>query len=355
MAFNAKVLSGVAFFIFSVTLWGVKGCFILLLGLIKSPRAFFKKNDNSTLPEVAKDPALGKHDHVILKSSQNLKIKYVANGEKGKPLMLCVHGFPECWYSWRHQLKEFSDKYWVVAIDLPGYGDSDKPEGKEPYLVENLTRYLSEIITELGYEKATMVAHDWGGAIVWAFAVQYADLCEKVVIMNAPNRKGFQKGFSFKQYCNSWYMFFFQLPCLPELMLGANNMQMLDAAFRGTADGAMSDMGVKNKKMMTEDDVKVYKYALHTWGARQCAVNYYRANNLLRAVLNPPPRSALSAKLTAPTLLIWGTGDAALSIELARYSAEMSDLITVEYVENCSHWVQQDNPSEVNRLMRKFL
>ena len=90
--------------------------------------------------------------------------------------------------------------------------------------------------------------------------------------------------------------------------------------------------------------------------ARRCAINFYRANHPLRNVLNPPPKFSGKPKvLTAPTLLIWGTGDTAITIELARLSAEISELVTVEYVEDCSHWVQQDNPTEVNRLMRKFL
>ncbi|KAF6017122.1 ceeh-1 [Bugula neritina] len=277
-----------------------------------------------------------------------LKITYVANGKRGNPLMLCVHGFPECWYSWRFQLKEFSSKYWVVAINLPGYADSDKPSELANYTAERLIDNLAEVVEALGYEKGTVVAHDWGGALVWSFASLYSTMCDKVVIMNAPHFSAMKKMFrTLKQYRKSWYMFFFQLPWLPEMLVGCGNFHMFNECFRG------EESGVKNLENMTEADVDVYKHALHSWEARKCAFNYYRANigNVSPQFIERLKKSSISC----PLLLIWGTEDTALSLELAALSAKVSNLVSVEYVAGASHWVQQDNPEEVNKYMWKFL
>ncbi|XP_067933533.1 epoxide hydrolase 4-like [Watersipora subatra] len=346
-----RILVKVIFYI-SIAIWGCRGILMMLSTIIKFSKVLFVKKNRSQLPSCATDPSLGTHDSLTLNfrgetsacSVRSLKIKYVANGKSGLPLMLCIHGFPECWYSWRHQLKEFSSKYRVVAIDLPGYGDSDKPADKDFYSVTSLVDTIAQIIIELGYESATIVSHDWGGALAWNFAVNHADKCEQVIVMNAPNAVGFQKGFTFKQYCMSWYMFFFQLPWLPEFMMSCCDFQFMNDCFRGA-------WGVTDKSRLTDEDVEVYKYSLSSWEARNSAINYYRRNNML----SRDHFRGKKFKLECPVLLIWGTEDQALSLELAAKSANASDLITLEYVEGASHWVQQDNPEEVNRLMWEFL
>lgn len=81
---------------------------------------------------------------------QGVKLHYVEKGDSSKPLMLFIHGFPEFWYSWRHQIKEFSKDYRTVAVDMRGYGDSEKPEGYAPYVLYNMTEDIKALVTELG-------------------------------------------------------------------------------------------------------------------------------------------------------------------------------------------------------------
>ena len=100
--------------------------------------------------------------------------------------MLMLHGFPEFWYSWRHQIPEFARDYKVVALDLRGYNDSDKPQDVDAYVMEELIRDIEGVIKGLGYESCVLVAHDWGGAIAWSFAYAYPQMVERLIVLNNP-------------------------------------------------------------------------------------------------------------------------------------------------------------------------
>ncbi|XP_077989005.1 epoxide hydrolase 3-like isoform X2 [Glandiceps talaboti] len=276
----------------------------------------------------------------------DVKIHYVANGERSKPLMLLLHGFPEFWYSWRHQLREFSKDYRVVAVDMRGYGDSDIPKGIAPYAMTCLTGDVRDMIPALGYSSCVLVAHDWGAAVAWRFAMDYPDLVDKLVIMNGPHPDRFRKviSSSLKQFLMSWYMFLFQLPFLPEIVFKLNDYSWIKGAFCG------KEMGMRNPEAMTEEDIEAFKYNIQREGASTAMVNYYRA-----AVRYPPAGKPKSPIITSPTLLIWGAEDKALDISLTEGLEKYVSDITVKLVPNASHWVQQDRPDETNRLMREFL
>ena len=112
---------------------------------------------------------------------------------EGKPLMLFLHGFPEFWYSWRHQLRHFRHRFHTVAVDLRGYNDSDKPLGIANYDLDLLVGDVAELIEQLGGGKAVLVGHDWGGVVAWAVAIDRPELVQRLVIMNAPHPKAATK------------------------------------------------------------------------------------------------------------------------------------------------------------------
>ncbi|PVD33365.1 hypothetical protein C0Q70_04619 [Pomacea canaliculata] len=272
------------------------------------------------------DPSLGVHGYAHL---EDVRLHYVTNGSEDKPLLLLVHGFPEFWYSWRYQLKEFHDNYRVVAVDQRGYGDSDKPNGVHNYTVATLVSDLRELVTTLGCKKCTVVGHDWGGIIAWAFAQTTPDMVERLIILNCPSSAAYVKHCSngLSQLKKSWYMTLFQVPRVPELFLS------------------------------TEDYAALTLFHSKTYGSNgfTAPLNYYRA--LLRY-----PQFAFirlqspQLRVTCPTLIIWGCNDAALDKELAALSAEtVEGDVTVKYIEDCSHWTQMDRPEEVNKYMREFL
>ena len=265
---------------------------------------------------------------------------YVCGGDPTKKLMLFIHGFPEFWYSWRHQLKEFSKDYFVVAIDQRGYGDSDKPNGVHNYTVDKLIEDIQQLLEALDKRDIILVAHDWGGAIAWSFAAKYADLVNKLIILNAPHPLLFReiRQKSFAQFLKSWYMLFFSLPLLPEFALKSNDYYIFDFSFR-------KDNG---EPLFSSDQLEAYKYTFDK-NSFTYPLNYYRA--VIRGYASTPPPSY---QIKVPTLIIWGKKDKYLSTELAQPSKYVDDL-DVKYIDHCSHWIQMEEPLLVNQYIRQFL
>ena len=276
------------------------------------------------------------HDYI---TTNGVNLHYVTQGSG--PLMLMLHGFPEFWYSWRYQIPEFASDFKVVAPDLRGYNDSDKPASQSAYVMNELVRDVEGIITGLGYEKCVLVAHDWGGGIAWSFASKYPQMLEKLIIMNCPHPAKFSEGLRTpQQLLRSWYMFFFQLPVIPELFLQSQDYQFIENAFKG--------MAIKKSAFSTED-INVYKDAAAKRGALTAMINYYRN------ILGSPMFNQNSSILEVPTLMIWGEEDTALGKELTYGTESYVEDFQIRYISNCSHWVQQEQPELVNQYMREFL
>ncbi|KAK7479577.1 hypothetical protein BaRGS_00029214 [Batillaria attramentaria] len=321
--------------------------FRVLVGIVKKgPRTLFYTKHRPAPPACMQDPSLGVHGFAHL---EDVRLHYVSNGAEDKPLMLLVHGFPEFWYSWRHQLREFKDRFRVVAVDQRGYGDSDKPKGVSNYALTTLTNDLRQLIPALGYKKCVLVGHDWGGLVCWAFAQTNPEMVERLIVMNCPSVDAYFKRLmsGFSQLKKSWYVSFFQIPCVPEMFMGLSDMNALTGMFTGKA------MGVKSGAM-TEEDVEAYKYTFQRSGFT-APINYYRAlvryPGLALYRLRQP-----ELKVTCPTLIIWGCKDGALDTELAALSADtVSEEATIKYIEDSSHWTPMDRPELVNEYMRDFL
>lgn len=255
--------------------------------------------------------------------------------------MLFLHGFPECWYSWRHQIPEFAQTYKVVAVDLRGYNDSDKPEGQAAYRMPEFIADIKGMIKALGYEQCILVGHDWGGIIAWHFAYAHPDMLKQLIILNAPHPALFsQKLFTSGQWLRSWYMLFFQVPFLPEFLIQLGDFKALEMAFLGMA---------VRKSAFTKEDLDFYKDAFAKRGALTASLNYYR--NALQQTLTERNWQTLYV----PTLMIWGEEDIALDKELTDGVETYVHDFQIQYIPNCSHWVQQEQPELVNQYIRHFL
>ncbi|XP_048055560.1 epoxide hydrolase 4 isoform X3 [Megalobrama amblycephala] len=126
--------------------------------------------------------------NIVFKCEESgLRFHYVAAGERGKPLMLFLHGFPEFWFSWRHQLREFKSEFRVVAVDMRGYGESDLPSSTESYRLDYLVTDIKDIVEYLGYNRCFLVGHDWGGIIAWLCAIHYPEMVTKLIVLNSPH------------------------------------------------------------------------------------------------------------------------------------------------------------------------
>ena len=278
------------------------------------------------------------HEGVV----NGVKLHYVEAGEG--PLVVLLHGFPEFWYSWRHQIPALAAAgFRVLAPDMRGYNLSEKPKGVRHYRTELLIEDVAALVRLAGEERAVIVGHDWGGGIAWGVPMRYPDLVSKLIVLNAPHPLAFQRELrSPRQLAKSWYMFFFQLPWLPEASFRAGGYRFLERVLRRDPVQAGA---------FTEEDIARYKEAIAQPGALTAAINYYRA-----ALRTNPFRAAREVEtITAPTLLIWGERDRYLSIRLTEDLDRWVPNIRVERIADASHWVQVDAAERVNDLMIDFL
>jgi pimeloyl-ACP methyl ester carboxylesterase len=272
-------------------------------------------------------------------STNGIKLHYVTEGSGS--LMIFLHGFPEFWYSWRHQIPEFASDRKVVAPDLRGYNDSDKPSDRNAYIMAEFVQDIKGLIEGLGYDRCILVGHDWGGAIAWNFAYAYPQMLEKLIILNLPHPAKFAEGLrSPQQLLRSSYIFFFQIPFLPELLLQTNDYGPLEAAFKGMA---------VDKNTFSQADLDAYKTAVAKPGALTAMLNYYR--NIFAQGMTSQDWSVL----TVPTLMIWGEDDTALGKELTYGTEAYVRDFRIRYIPHCSHWVQQEQPQLVNQYIRDFV
>ncbi|MDJ0899273.1 MAG: alpha/beta hydrolase [Xenococcus sp. MO_188.B8] len=278
-----------------------------------------------------------KQDYIL---SNGVRLHYVTQGEG--PLMLMLHGYPEFWYSWRYQIPEFAKDYKVVALDLRGYNESEKPQERAAYGIAELIKDVEGVIKGLGYDRCILVGHDWGGAIAWSFAYAHPEMLEKLIVMNSPHLAKFAAALRSnpQQMLRSWYILFFQIPLLPELRLQFDNYRAIASAF---IDSAI------NKTAFTPEDLAAYKNAAAKPGALTAMINYYR--NIFPRPLNQTTWDVLQV----PTLMIWGKNDKFLGKELTYDTQDYVKDFQLRYIPNCSHWVQQEQPNLVNQYMREFL
>ena len=145
---------------------------------------------------------------------------HVAQQGNGKKLVVLLHGWPEFWYTWRYQMPELAKEYTVIAPDLRGFNKSDKPKGIQNYKADIVASDIAELIKQMGFKKAFVVGHDWGGAIAWTFASMYPNMLEKLAIINCPHPKEMLKMIKSNptQLLKSWYMFMHQLPLILEFI-----------------------------------------------------------------------------------------------------------------------------------------
>jgi len=279
-----------------------------------------------------------------------VRLHYVSTG-KG-PLILFLHGFPEFWYEWKDQLAEFGKDYLAVAPDMRGYNLSAKPESLDQYQMDLLIEDVHALAAHLGHKKFTLVGHDWGGAVAWAYAAAHPETLDKLVIINAPHPGVFARLLREDpdQQKASQYMLMFRSP-QAEQTLSANDHAMLVNIVLGA--------GLKSGTF-TEEDKKAYLAAWSQPGALTGGLNYYRAMEV-----GPPPPGASGAAATGkfparldiktPTLVIWGEKDTALTTHNLEGLEQFVPTLTIKRIPDATHWVIHEKPAEINGYIREFL
>jgi epoxide hydrolase 4 len=288
---------------------------------------------NDTLPDLVE------HRYVDF---GDVRLHYVEAGEG--PLVVLLHGFPQFWYMWRFQIPALAEAgFRVVAPDMRGYNLSEKPRGVRNYRIELLARDVERLILACGEESAAVVGHDWGAVVAWATAMRHPGRVRRLGILNVPHPERFARGLLRPaQLLRSSYMFFFQVPRLPEKALAARDFASLRYALRYEPVHPVA---------FTDGDIERYVEALARPGALTAALNYYRA--LFRR--NPLKARALLRRIEAPVIVIWGERDRFLGKELAEPDPCWVPNLRLERLPHASHFVAEDRSDEVNLFLLEFL
>ena len=282
------------------------------------PLAFYPIN--------AQETEFGKHGYA---TSGDVKIHYVTQGEG--PLVVMIHGFPDYWYTWRKQMPTLAKNFKVVAIDQRGYNRSGKPTGVEQYQMEKLVSDVQAVIKHFGADKATVIGHDWGGAVAWSFAMAHPEMTERLVILNLPHFNGLQR-----ELANN--------PAQRQASAYAREFQTEGAASKLSPEGLVFWVRDADAKKKYVDAFKRSSF--------EGMLNYYKANY---------PRPPYESREELPpvdcsVLMIHGLKDSAL------LPGALNDTwkwvkrdLTIVTLPDAGHFVQQDAEIEVTQAIDSWL
>ena len=271
----------------------------------------------------------------------NLRMHYVEAG--AGPTVVLLHGFPEMWWSWRHQIQPLAEAgFRVVVPDQRGYNDTDK---QGPYDLDTLAGDVCHLVESLGAGKtARIVGHDWGGAVAWHLAATRPEVCERVAVLNCPHPAIMRtRIFRPRQLVRSWYVFMFQVPGLAERLLTADHGGGVIRALKGN---------VIDRTNFSDEELKPYREAILKPGAAKAMLGWYRAMgpSMIKSIRQPLP------KIGADALLLWGMKDTALGYEdLVPGTERWAPKVKIVPIENSGHFVQSEAPAPVNKALIDFL
>jgi len=288
--------------------------------------------------------------HQDARLPNGMRLHYAQSGDPAAPLILFIHGFPEFWAAWEHQLEAFGCDHHAVAPDMRGFNLSDQPPEVEKYRAKYLVEDLRLLIAHLRHQRCVLVAHDWGGAVAWNFAALYPQLVQRLVIVNSPHPALFQRDLAGNpaQIQASAYMNLLRSPRAEEIM-GENDFARMAKLVAG--------MGQEVAWLTPELKARY----LECWRRGITGgLNYYRASPLYPANETEPgaaavtiPRELVTVKV--PTLVIWGMRDEALLPRLLDGLKDYVGDLRIARIEAGSHWVVHEQPQQVNALIRGFL
>ncbi|KAH1028147.1 epoxide hydrolase 4 [Dendroctonus ponderosae] len=282
-----------------------------------------------TPPSFLVDSSMGQHKHVKLKGT---KLHYVESGPKDQPLVLLLHGFPDFWLSWRYQIPILSVNFHVVALDLKGFGDSDKPAWRSSYKIDTILNELTQFVHSLGVKSCIVIGHDLGALLGWYLVHKNPSVVSKFVAVSCPHPNVFWM--TFNSTYNYQWLNYVQLPYLPEL------------------DAVKEDVKIINEyyKHLPAKDVHLdaYKYTFSRKEDWTGPINYYRNLTLFKV-------SEHLDQIEVPVILVTGGKDQFVSLEGIIKSTEFCEFFRLKVIEDCGHFPQQENPEIFNDVLLKYL
>lgn len=275
------------------------------------------------------------------RETNGIKLHTVEAGPKDGEMVVLLHGFPEFWYGWKEQIPFLVRQgYRVVAPDQRGYNLSDKPKRVRDYHLDKLADDIIGLIDKFGRQKVLLVGHDWGAAVTWWLAARNPERFHRVIVLNVPHIDALRGSWrsNWEQVRKSWYILFFQIPLLPELI----------GRITSYRPGLRLMVASSHADTFTADDMQKYLEAWRQLGAMRSMLNWYRSI-VRHSPKLPDPRVKI------PLLIVWGAQDIALTRKIAVQSLDYCDDGQLYFLEEATHWVQHDEPEKVNRLIGRFL
>lgn len=261
----------------------------------------------------------------------------VARLGKGDPIVF-LHGFPEAWISWRHQMRAFADLgRMAVAPNMRGYGNSDKPAGIRAYRVKELAKDIVGLVRALGVERVDLVGHDWGGAVAWEVAMRHPEIIRKLAILNCPHPRIMRKHILFDrdQARRSWYFFVFQLPIIPERAI--SKPDFIAKVLKRDA---------VHPERFDDASLEAIREVVQSPGTPRAALAYYRASMRFLSMTNTIVKPT--------TLVVWGERDSALGTQLLEGLERYVYHTLIHRIPDAGHFVQQDAPEAVTEALTSF-
>ncbi|CAH0559222.1 unnamed protein product [Brassicogethes aeneus] len=296
---------------------------------IWDPNGFFKLQLRDKPPDCLVDSTLGQHKYVKLKG---VKFHYVESGSKENPLIILLHGFPDCWLSWRYQIPALSENFHLIALDLKGFGDSDKPLSKRSYRIEVILEELKQLIASLGVSSTTIIGHDLGALLGWYFVHQYPEMVDKFFAVSCPHPNIYWKSLS--TTLNYQWVNFAQLPYLPEIDALKEDVRIIT--------------DYHNYLPAKDVYLEAYKYSFSRKEDWTGPINYYR--NL--------PFTKISdncEQINVTTVLVTGNKDNFLKLEDIVKSTEFCEKFYMKIIDGAGHFPHQESPEMFNKILLKYL
>ncbi len=277
-------------------------------------------------------------------SGDGVTLSGLEAGPADGPLVILLHGFPEDAQSWRRQIDDLATAgLRVLALDQRGYADSGRPAGQGAYHIDHLASDVAAVATSLGHDRFDLVGHDWGGVVAWWLAMRRPERLRKLVILNAPNPGAMAKYLrrSPAQLLRSAYIGLFQLPAVPEFLLGVGRSAILAGVLRRSS----------RRGAFSEDELDRLRAQWRIPGAMTAMLNWYRT-------LKPARRSSGASRrhrIAAPTLILWGAQDRFLGRGLAQASADLCERAEVRILEDATHWLHHEQAEVIDAAIVRFL
>ena len=287
-----------------------------------------RNTDASLLPDLDLDSTF--------REVNGLNLHVVAGGDSDAPLVVLLHGHPDFWYGWRHQIGSLLEAgFRVVVPDQRGCNLSDAPDSIDAYRLSNLASDVCELIRREGRESAHIVGHDFGGFVAWNLALRHPTMVNRLAIFNVPHPTVYRETLlsSPQQIIRSWYVWLYQLPRIPEWLLRRNDMENMVDSLKITSKPGTFD----------EETIEQYKAAWQHTGIKP-RVNWYRGFRR-----SDRPSDSLVGQ---PTLICWGEDDIALKPSMAEKSLEYCENGQLRMFPDTSHWVHHEREEVTVELLK---